>query len=38
MQLTDVLIPVGIFAALGVLFGVLLAVASRVFAAGLLIS
>ena len=32
MQLTDVLIPIGIFAALGVLFGVLLAVASRVFA------
>ena len=32
MQITDVLIPVGIFAALGVLFGVILAIASRVFA------
>lgn len=32
MQISDVLIPVGIFAALGVLFGVLLAVASKVFA------
>ncbi len=32
MQWTDVLIPVGIFAALGVLFGVVLAIASRVFA------
>lgn len=32
MQITDVLIPVGIFAALGVLFGVVLAIASRIFA------
>ena len=32
MQITDVLIPVGIFASLGVLFGVVLAIASRVFA------
>ena len=32
MQITDVLIPVGIFAALGVLFGIVLAIASRVFA------
>ena len=32
MQISDVLIPVGIFAALGVLFGLLLAVASKVFA------
>jgi electron transport complex protein RnfB len=32
MQISDVLIPIGIFAALGVLFGLLLAVASKVFA------
>lgn len=32
MEWTDVLIPVGIFAALGVLFGIVLAIASRVFA------
>ncbi len=32
MEWTDVLIPVGIFAALGVLFGIILAVASRIFA------
>ena len=32
MELTSVLIPVGIFAGLGILFGILLAVASRVFA------
>ncbi|MBO5293663.1 MAG: RnfABCDGE type electron transport complex subunit B [Clostridia bacterium] len=32
MQISDVLIPVGIFAALGVLFGIVLAVASKVFA------
>ncbi len=32
INMMDVLIPVGIFAALGVLFGVVLAIASRVFA------
>ncbi len=32
MELTEILIPVGIFAALGVVLGILLAVASRVFA------
>ncbi len=32
MNVTDVLIPVGIFAALGILFGVVLALASRIFA------
>ena len=32
MQITDVLIPVGIFAAMGILLGVVLAIASRVFA------
>lgn len=32
MQWSDVLLPVGIFAALGLLFGILLAIASRVFA------
>ncbi len=32
MQLSDVLIPVGIFAALGVLFGLVLAIASKIFA------
>lgn len=31
MNITDVLIPVGIFAALGLLFGVILAVASKIF-------
>ncbi len=32
MHITDVLIPVGIFAGLGILLGLLLAIASRVFA------
>ncbi len=32
MDFSDVLIPIGIFAALGVVFGVLLAVASKIFA------
>ena len=32
MHFTDVLIPVGVFAAMGVLFGIVLAIASRVFA------
>ena len=31
MNITDILIPVGIFAALGVIFGVILAVAAKIF-------